>query len=67
MKRNRKNRAKIDIQPVIAPKEESDINQNIADVVNDWISESRENRRAEKAFSDERISAWKIISADNRA
>jgi hypothetical protein len=67
VKRNRKNRAKIDIQPVIAPKEESDINQNIADVVNDWISESRENRRAEKAFSDERISAWKIISADNRA
>ena len=66
MKQYRKNRAQIDRQPVSAPEEKSDINQTITDVVNDWISESRENRRAEKAFSDERIAAWKTISPDAR-
>jgi hypothetical protein len=66
VKQNRKNRVKKDREPVITPKEESDNNQNIADVVNDWISESRENRRAERAFSDERISEWKTISSDKR-
>ena len=48
------------MMPVSAPKEETGINQKIAGVVNNWISESRKNRRAEKAFSDERISAWKM-------
>ena len=27
--------------------------------VNHWISERRENRRLEKAFSDSQISSWK--------
>jgi hypothetical protein len=45
---------------ISAPKEETVANQKIAGVISNWISESRENRRAEKAFSDERISAWKI-------
>jgi hypothetical protein len=41
---------------------EIDLHQNIVDEVNNWISESRENRRAEKAFSDERILAWRVMS-----
>lgn len=45
---------------VSAPKEKTVINQKIAGVISNWISESRENRRVEKAFSDERISAWKM-------
>lgn len=52
---------KTDMSPIFASKEETVINQKIAGVINDWISESRETRRVEKAFSDERISAWKII------
>ena len=46
----------------IGLKAEIDLHQNIVDAVNDWISESRENRRAEKAFSAERISAWRLMS-----
>ena len=41
---------------------EIDLHQNIVDEVNNWISESRENRRAEKAFSDESILAWRLMS-----
>lgn len=37
--------------------------KNIAKAVNNWISQYRENRLAEKAFSDERITAWKIIQS----
>ena len=42
------------------PKVETDIRRKMVGVVNNWISERRENRRAEKVFSDGRISAWKI-------
>ena len=44
-----------------APQIELDNHQNIVDTVNSWISESRENRRAERIFSDESISAWRLI------
>jgi len=30
-------------------------------IVNDWISECRENRRIERIFSDNKISAWKAL------
>ena len=30
--------------------------------VNDWIAESRENTRLEKAFSESKILGWKMIS-----
>jgi hypothetical protein len=47
----------------IAPEVEIDRQQNMVDVVNNWISERRENRLLEKTFSDESISAWKINSS----
>jgi hypothetical protein len=31
-------------------------------IVNDWISECRENTRLEKVFSDSKILAWKVLS-----
>lgn len=33
----------------------------VVDTVNRWISESRENRRAERIFSDEKIAAWRLF------
>lgn len=62
MKRKRKNELSKDIAPASAPKKDSDADRAIADAVNDWITESRETRRAEKAFSDETISAWRLMS-----
>ena len=59
VRQNREGRAKKP-ETGIGLKVEIDLHQNMVDVVNNWISESRENRRAEKLFSDERISAWKI-------
>lgn len=46
------------------PKVESDTPLKIANVVNNWISERRENKRAEKVYSDSRISAWKVMSGN---
>ena len=34
-----------------------------AAIVNDWISESRENSRIERLFSKTNISAWKLLPA----
>jgi hypothetical protein len=45
-----------------ARKVESDIQLKIANVVNDWISERRENSRVEKVFSDTKLLRWKIMS-----
>jgi hypothetical protein len=44
-----------------AAKMEIDKDQNTVDVVNTWISERRQNRSAEKSFSDNKISEWKIM------
>lgn len=49
--------------PEIALDVEIDIQQNMVDVVNHWISERRENRLLERAFSNDKISAWKINSS----
>jgi hypothetical protein len=46
---------------VSAPRVELDNDPDVADTVNRWISESRENRRAERIFSDEQIAAWRFI------
>lgn len=51
----------------IGLKVEIDLHQNIVDAVNNWISESRENRRVEKAFSAERISAWRLMSLSSNS
>ena len=42
-------------------KAEIDLQQNMAEVVANWISERSKNRIAEKSFSDESITAWKNI------
>ena len=44
-----------------APRIELDIHLALIDTVNSWISESRENRRAERIFLDEKIAAWRLI------
>ena len=44
-----------------APRIEQDNQLDIVDTVNRWISESRENRRAERILSDEKVAAWKLI------
>lgn len=45
------------------PPLEAEINleQNMAEVVTNWISERSKNRIAERSFSDESITAWKNI------
>lgn len=35
--------------------------REMGDTINDWISEYRATSRKEKAFSDGRILAWKLI------
>jgi hypothetical protein len=42
---------------------EIDRQQNMVEVVNNWISERRANRILEKTYSDNEISAWKINSS----
>jgi hypothetical protein len=60
VKRNKKDGAENPQVIFNAPKVESDTQLKIANVVNNWISERRENSRAEKVFSDSRILAWKL-------
>ncbi|HSK72193.1 MAG TPA: hypothetical protein VK892_10890 [Pyrinomonadaceae bacterium] len=62
VKRNKKDGAEKPQVIFNAPKVESDTRLKIVTVVNNWISERRENSRAEKVFSDSRISAWKLMS-----
>lgn len=62
VKRNKKDGANKPRVVVNAPKAESNIQLKIANVINNWISERRENSRMEKVFSDSEISAWKIMS-----
>lgn len=62
VKRNKKDGAKKTQVAVNASKVEGNIQLNIVDVVNKWISERRENSRAEKVFSDSKILGWKVMS-----
>lgn len=62
LKRNKKDVAETTQVVVNAVKVESDIQLKIVNVVNNWISERRENSRVEKVFSDSKILAWKIMS-----
>lgn len=42
-------------------KAENNERQKMGDTVNGWITEQRATSRREKAFSDGRILAWKLI------
>lgn len=43
---------------IVVSKNENAIRHKIVSVVNDWISERRENSRIEKLFSESNILAW---------
>lgn len=62
VKRNKKGGTKKTKNVISAPKVESDVQPRLVNIVNNWISERRANRQAEKAFSDGKISGWKIMS-----
>ena len=62
VKRNKKDGAKKLKAVVNAPEVESDNQLKIVNVINNWISERRENSRVEKVFSDNKILGWKIMS-----
>jgi len=48
------------VKVIIAiPEIANEIHLNTVDVINNWISERRENNRLEKVFSAARILAWK--------
>lgn len=47
---------------VILPKIEGNAQPKLVNTINIWIYERGENRRREKAFSDDKISEWKILS-----
>lgn len=47
---------------VATPKAESDARHGIVRAVKNWIFERSENRRAEKVFSDDKISGWQMMS-----
>ena len=44
----------------IIPANEIETQREMVAIVNNWISERRENRLLEKTFSDDKIAAWKI-------
>lgn len=60
VKRNKKDGTGKSQIVVTASKAESNTKLKIANVVNNWISERRDNSRAEKVFSDSEILGWKI-------
>ena len=48
------------VKVIIAiPEIASEIHLNTVDVINNWISERRENNRLDKVFSAARILAWR--------
>jgi hypothetical protein len=61
VKRNEKDETQK--EPVVpdALKVEKDDQLKMANEVNNWISERRENSRAEKLFSDGELSGWKTM------
>lgn len=62
IKRNKKEGAQKEPVVVSASKVEKDDQHKMTNVVNNWISERRENSKAERVFSDDKISSWKIMS-----
>jgi len=48
--------------PVTVAKAASIVRHKRIDLVNDWIAESRETIRLEKAYSESKILGWKMIS-----
>lgn len=62
VKRNKKDEAQGTPVAAGALKVEKDDRHKMANLVKNWISERRENSRAEKVFSDGKILGWKIMS-----
>ena len=61
VKRNQKDGAQEAPVVVNASKAEKDDQHKMVNMVNNWISERRENSRVEKVFSDSKILGWKIM------
>jgi hypothetical protein len=59
VKRNKKDAAEKTQAAAVASEVESGAQGRIVNVIKDWISERRETSRAEKIFSDDKISEWK--------
>jgi hypothetical protein len=62
VKRNEKDGTQKEPVAVNALKVEKDDKHKMANMVKNWISERRENSRAEKLFSDGELSGWKTMS-----
>lgn len=62
VKRNEKDGTQKEPVAVNALKVEKDDKHKMANMVKNWISERRENSRAEKLFSDGQLSGWKTMS-----
>lgn len=62
VKRNKTDEAQKTPVAADALKVERDDPLKMANLVKNWISERRENSRAEKVFSDGKILGWKIMS-----
>ena len=62
IKRDKKDGVQKEPVVVEASKVERDGRHKMANLVNNWISERRENSRVEKVFSDSKILGWKITS-----
>lgn len=56
--KNEEDKPQISANPL---KTEHDRHRSMENTIRDWVSERRENNRAEKHFSDGKILAWKII------
>jgi hypothetical protein len=48
--------------PTVVKKTEQEIRRHRGNVVQDWISERRENSRLERDFTERHIVAWKTFS-----
>lgn len=48
---------------IVLPKSEGKNRHKIGNVVNDWISERRENSRMERLFSESNILAWQMSTS----
>jgi hypothetical protein len=53
------------VSPDISPQPRANPDRGISNTIKDWISESRENRRSEKAASDNAVFGWQQIPDTN--
>ncbi|HLM03468.1 MAG TPA: hypothetical protein VK400_20610 [Pyrinomonadaceae bacterium] len=65
VKRNKKDAAEKTGAVVETPKVETHTQRGIFNAVRNWIFERRENSRAEKVFSDDKISSWETMSENS--